>query len=255
MPLLFHFHCRDELNNTTFSWRYTNDRRDRLVDGETYVARPIESGRWGRGLDDAEMTLKVPADLPVVSFFVADNPPSNLWLTILDLEERPVLRFQGKVTKVKFRFLRYSAEIKAQAMSRLAVAEIPRRRFGRGCDWELFEPACGANRLAYRVAIPVSDVAVEGGGRELVHATLATKPDGWFSGGYAQCGFERAYITGHTGSSVFLLSRFQQPIAANFEFFPGCDKGQDHCRDKFNNIAHYGGFPFIPTKNPVTSGI
>jgi hypothetical protein len=32
--------------------------------------------------------------------------------------------------------------------------------------------------------------------------------------------------------------------------FPGCDHTLATCSGKFSNTANYGGFPFMPTKNP-----
>ena len=32
--------------------------------------------------------------------------------------------------------------------------------------------------------------------------------------------------------------------------YPGCDRTLATCTAKFGNSANFGGFPFIPTKNP-----
>ena len=32
---------------------------------------------------------------------------------------------------------------------------------------------------------------------------------------------------------------------------PGCDGRAETCRDTFNNIVNYLGFPFIPAENPA----
>jgi hypothetical protein len=32
--------------------------------------------------------------------------------------------------------------------------------------------------------------------------------------------------------------------------YPGCNKSMDHCINRFDNILNYGGFPWIPGKNP-----
>ena len=31
----------------------------------------------------------------------------------------------------------------------------------------------------------------------------------------------------------------------------GCSKTVSDCKNKFNNISNYGGFPYIPAKNPT----
>ena len=35
-----------------------------------------------------------------------------------------------------------------------------------------------------------------------------------------------------------------------FEAYPGCDHTLSTCADKFGNQLNYGGFPYIPVKNP-----
>ena len=32
--------------------------------------------------------------------------------------------------------------------------------------------------------------------------------------------------------------------------YPGCTKSRAVCKNKFDNLNNYGGFPWIPTKNP-----
>jgi hypothetical protein len=34
--------------------------------------------------------------------------------------------------------------------------------------------------------------------------------------------------------------------------YPGCDGRIETCRDKFDNLIHFLGFPFIPDENPAT---
>jgi len=36
-----------------------------------------------------------------------------------------------------------------------------------------------------------------------------------------------------------------------FKVYPGCNKRQDTCKNKFNNIVHFRGFPYIPSADTV----
>jgi hypothetical protein len=31
-----------------------------------------------------------------------------------------------------------------------------------------------------------------------------------------------------------------------FTAYPGCDKTQNTCTSKFNNLVNFGGFPYVP---------
>jgi hypothetical protein len=33
-------------------------------------------------------------------------------------------------------------------------------------------------------------------------------------------------------------------------YYPGCDRTRLTCSLKFGNIANFGGFPWVPQKNP-----
>ncbi len=57
-------------------------------------------------------------------------------------------------------------------------------------------------------------------------------------------------ITDHTAAGVFTLFEdmyFDIQVGDTFDAFVGCDKHVlTGCRDKFNNVFNYGGFPFVP---------
>jgi len=37
--------------------------------------------------------------------------------------------------------------------------------------------------------------------------------------------------------------------------YAGCDKTPQTCKNKFNNLQNFRGFPYIPVKNPVIWGV
>ena len=87
----------------------------------------------------------------------------------------------------------------------------------------------------------------------------ATKPNGFYIGGMLRSpNGVLSYVVDHVGA-VFTLQRLsfslQQEIDEGFPFnvklYPGCDHSRDTCWDKFSNGLNYGGFDFIPVKNPT----
>ncbi len=60
-------------------------------------------------------------------------------------------------------------------------------------------------------------------------------------------GFHRT-IGGMHGGTAFFLKPWIFPVAIGdqFRLLPGCDHTVATCDGVFNNIIHYGGFPFIP---------
>ena len=60
-------------------------------------------------------------------------------------------------------------------------------------------------------------------------------------------------IADHSGNKITLVSPFTAPSTPPLKLYPACDKTLESCQ-KFNNVRHFAGFPFIPSINPVTSG-
>ncbi|MBQ3675664.1 MAG: phage BR0599 family protein, partial [Campylobacter sp.] len=59
----------------------------------------------------------------------------------------------------------------------------------------------------------------------------------------------------HKGDKITLMFPLKSLSTADLVYvYAGCDKTIKMCRDKFNNSINYGGFPFVPSKNPVTQG-
>jgi hypothetical protein len=59
-----------------------------------------------------------------------------------------------------------------------------------------------------------------------------------------------AFVEASASSGAVKL-RTPLPVAPTvgdtFSIIPGCDKSQATCKGKFNNLAHFTGFPFVPT--------
>jgi hypothetical protein len=46
---------------------------------------------------------------------------------------------------------------------------------------------------------------------------------------------------------VKLAFLFPVDVGDEFQLLPGCDRTLATCTNVFNNSAHFGGFPYIPT--------
>jgi hypothetical protein len=67
---------------------------------------------------------------------------------------------------------------------------------------------------------------------------------------------ERRFIISNVANVVTIAYAFSDVIEGDVvELIEGCNHSKQECRDKFSNIANYGGFLFIPTKNPFEGDI
>jgi hypothetical protein len=96
----------------------------------------------------------------------------------------------------------------------------------------------------------------------LTIAAAAAYSDGYFVGGMLRAPEGTlSYIIGHVGSSITvqrlsydLVSSIADGFPFNITLYPGCSHDRATCNSKFNNLLNYGGFDFIPVKNPMDGG-
>ena len=55
-----------------------------------------------------------------------------------------------------------------------------------------------------------------------------------------------------TSGVAYQLQAWLYPVSVGdtFRFLPGCDHTTATCHNTFNNLARYGGFPYIPRPKP-----
>lgn len=131
-----------------------------------------------------------------------------------------------------------------------------RARFQKVCRHPLYGRGCWLNSASFAVAGTLNAIT----GLVLTVPEAGTMPNGWYAGGMVrEPGGILSYISEHTGSSL-TLNRVSSALAAAFEsagaglaitLYPGCDHSYATCQSKFANDDNYGGFDYIPVKNPM----
>lgn len=131
-----------------------------------------------------------------------------------------------------------------------------RARFQKNCRHALYARGCYVDPVDFEWPGEVQTMT----GVVLTIPEAADKEDGYFTGGMiAAPDGTMSYITNHLGDAV-TLGRVSSSLGAAFAdegpglavlLYPGCDHSYATCRDKFSNEDNYGGFDYIPTKNPM----
>lgn len=106
-------------------------------------------------------------------------------------------------------------------------------------------------------------------GASVVVPEAAAQVNGYFLGGMLRAPDGLlGYIVGHSGSQITLQRPLNSLVTAFAEIgygrsygsyygglavklYPGCDHIRLTCKNKFGNLDNYGGFDWIPTKNPM----
>ena len=239
---------------------------DIVVDGVTYSALPVM--RDAIKLSDTEtnaLEVKVPSTMDFVRQYIANVPGQEATLVVSRIQ-RPdtvamevVTLYQGYVSSVQFKDQGRIAMLAVSPLRKRAARTGPRCKFSGQCNNTLGDDLCQVelNQPQYRLAAGlVTDIT----GNVITVQQASGYVDGYFTGGMVSdlAGSEGRMIISHVGQELTLTLPFptDKVTAGNYvQVTAGCGHTVTDCHDKFDNLANYGGFPFVPDTNPFSNGI
>jgi hypothetical protein len=131
-----------------------------------------------------------------------------------------------------------------------------RARFQKSCRHPLYGRGCDLDPEDFAQVATIDAIT----GRTLTVPEADLLADGFFTGGMVKApDGTLTYVTSHVGAQLE-LNRISAGLAAAFAadgpgtvitIYPGCDHSYATCAAKFSNDDNYGGFDYIPTKNPM----
>lgn len=188
----------------------------------------------------------------VKAFIARINLPAKA--TSYDFEEDGYLLESGVVGVTGIQGLQIELSITPEIIA--GGRSIPRRMFTRTCG-KVFGQ-CGVNLDSLKVETTIS--AIDRATRKVTLAT--TEPFANYAGGTlfnTETGQRLTIEYGDNaaaGAVLTLRLRTWTPdltIGDAVTIFPGCNLTIAEC-EKWANVANFGGFPTVPTINPVTAG-
>ncbi|MDB6017662.1 MAG: hypothetical protein JWR19_2151 [Pedosphaera sp.] len=254
-------------------WYFTDFERNLTNGGHTYATGPFEND------DIIETAILDRQSVAIRSRNFAGNPmslsiPFQLeWPLLVNIYEADV---SGN-TAINLRSL-FAGEIgpcesegpfitgTARSLSAIFDKQIPRRLLQTGCNWVLFEPACGllladwkwqGTVAAYNpatLALSLTGVARVSGAGVTLTAHYFGAGFLYFGGGsaaqYRMISDSTAAVAGALTLSLSTAFATAPGVGDVVSFHPGCDGQGVTCTNKFNNYANFGSFPFMPIGNP-----
>jgi uncharacterized phage protein (TIGR02218 family) len=248
------------------TYRYTSADRAIVYDSETWTAVPVgRSDRQGDAVEDQKniLSVTVPHDNEVARLYLKRPPDKPVRMRLyrgLTVDEIAIV-LTARVTGV--RWSGYEATIECSSPLLQAARSGLKARYSSQCRHALYSRGCGVNPDDVEdsflfVQLELDDTRVKTTG-------LADPGADLYTGGVLTIGEERRVILGHEYALVdsvhtiwFDVDRpFVAPITVGdtVKALPGCDHDVATCRDKFSNLANFGGFPTIPEANPFTRRI
>ena len=245
------------------TWRWTSYAEPVTAGGATWEPKDITHGEISSGVDmvDEGMSLQVgigersnPFRQNLSGYLV--NPLRvRLYRTTapgfaLDLTS-PI--YAAPVASTKFG-ARGVIGVNLSSVRGIAERSVPRVLLQPICNWDLFGPnTCRLSSGTYRRIGTLSAV----GDRWVESAAFADADPNYFALGRIRIGSQTRMITSQDGNRLNLNAPFTEPYPAagdNVEVWPGCDRALDTCINKFGNHVNFGGFPYIPPRNPQLEG-
>ena len=235
-------------------WRYTDGDVAVDFDGNTYSPTTLNrsSTRYDIQLEITTLTITSSYINDPVLKFIAINPIEILWVSISKLhrDQSPLetdVIFMGQIKNVSFKGT--AAEVACVGFEHFLKKVIPRWRYQLTCNHILFDEYCSLTKVDYKIEAVVTLDETE---TILSSATFALQDDGYFIGGEIVFGLEARTIVAHSGTDITLIYRMENlDNNDTVEAYPGCDRRIETCRDTFDNIINFLGFPFLPRENPA----
>ena len=245
---------------TTY-YRYTSADRDVVVGADTYTAVTISDEGIKQSGDEVsdQLTVTMPASLPIPVLFLAAPPEDPIGLIIRRLhqgETDPFIVWAGSIGAV-----RRVDEITSTLICNTATASLSRgglrMLWSRGCPHALYDGQCQANPLDFVTIGTITEV----GGGLLEVPEFDALGNFWFNGGWvekidADGHAVRRAVNEHIDAWVRLLTTtYGFEVGDTVAGFAGCDRTASTCHTKFNNLSNFGGHPYLPGKSPFDGDI
>lgn len=243
------------------AWRYTSAAE--AITANLVDWRPVSISRSEieatSDMARNNLTLTLARDLEVPELFRIAPPSGVVTLTVhalhlTDQAAETVVVWKGRVVNVAWKGL--AAELTCEPLYTSLRRIGLRRTYQRQCPHLLYGDDCRVVRAAHEVAGSAASVS----GATLTVPEAGGYADGWFAGGMIELELTPGVITRrsirtHTGQALGITHPIPGLGAGQaVTLIPGCDRTPTDCADKFDNLLNYGGWPYIPIKNPFSGG-
>lgn len=242
------------------SFFYTSADVDKIFNGNTYEAVPIKRASIKKSQDSGQSNLRIDADgtISLAQLYVGSTPSQVVSVTIFALHENEAESFvvwKGRVNSLRFQ--NNQAVINCETIITSFKRNGLRRLYQRNCPHRLYDSTtCRASQLSFTTNATLSLVT---------ELTVSSSSFGAFANDYFTGGFlswnsgnfvETSLITSHVGNTLTLRLAIPGLVAgADVIAVAGCDRTLETCRNRFNNVVNFGGFPWLPNRNPFEEDV
>lgn len=218
--------------------------------GDIYAAAPIERGPVEVSPDfgKAYITVTAPYDSPIARLFTAGHPDGQVTLALFRshlADGEWVTYWRGRVIGVDF--TRHQCELRCEPIFTTMVRAGLRSVYQLQCRHVLYGEQCGVVKASYSLSTTLSFLVAN----QMIVYAAAAYPDNWFAGGSFETAHGSRMIVSQVGEVLQLSAGIPDlTVGETVTLAVGCDHQHPTCVSKFSNAINFGGFPWIPQKNP-----
>ncbi len=243
-------------------WRYTSADGPFTIASETWepfaISRtPFEESQEEQGQN---VEVRLPGDAPICRRYIATVPGESATIRIervqeLDAALQRIVVLDGVIQTVSFEKGGEIAVLSVVTLRSAYSRTLPRDVYSAVCNHVLYDDRCKVAEASYRVTQEVLSVS----GNLITINNLNLQSDGYWVPGFVELtGSVRDFrvVLAHTGNVLTLPLPFSvNPTGELVRVYAGCDHSPQTCNTKFSNLLNFGGYPFVPTKNPFQTGL
>ncbi len=232
-------------------WRYTSADAEVVVAGDTYLPVYIERGSIEHSPQAArsDLQITVARDNQLLADLAAGLGEA-VTLTLFRghaSDQDFVTIWKGRV--ISSAFAGATGVLRCESALTSIKRQGLRRKYQCLCPHVLFGAGCGLDAELYAVSGSVAAVA----GQVVTVPGLDPFGLSWFAGGFLRFGLYCRTITGQAYDNLELDRALGDlVVGSQVVIYPGCNHYVDDCAGKFGNLINYGGWPYVPTRNPFS---
>ncbi len=257
----------------TDTFRFTNNQIDLTVAalGGTFTPEAIKRTTIAQEFDKHKDRIKVtmPGNNVLAQKYISNPPGQRATMTIYrmhreDLAIETIIIFKGLIQTVQFNKNGREAEISVLALTAAQTQTMPRFTYQGLCNHMLYDARCklNENNVAHKFtftvdAVVANVITVVGAGAVTVGSESAGEG---FVGGFVEFQSDFRMVTAQGGAGdndlTLRLPFNDTPLNQSVVCKVGCrNRFVEDCQDKFSNAINFGGFPFVPLKDPFATGL
>ncbi len=226
-----------------------------VFNSQTYIPHQMQRAAVEQNteIERQEIKIDIQRDAEVLESFVGFPPTQIMTLTIFrshlnDPADEFVVVWKGRVLTVEWSGSQasMSCEPVFTSLKRPGL----RRKYSAQCPHIHYGLECKVDNLAFRTIGTISAIA----GNIVSAPEWAATGAEFYDGGYLQFDLIhfRTVLNDDGAGNITLVTPFPVELEVGnvVDAFPGCRHDLEDCKDRYDNVNNYGGFPFSPDHNP-----